>query len=175
MEVRLGSSQPDQGGEVRKVKQIYLHEGQSLIDNDFALLELETPITFSETIQPAKLPQANYDIPDGTMLSSSGWGATFEPQSVWNLRRVELPKVNIDYCLKTNHLNGNHREQKICAGFDEDGKSICIGDYGGPLTTADGTLVGIASFIRDCGKKQYPGIYSRVTTALDWINSIVNN
>lgn len=157
-----------------KVAKIYHHDGNSLIDYDFSLLELETPIAFNETRQPVKLPHADYSVPDGTMLSTFGWGATRHPHQREDfLRRVELPKVDIDYCLQANHLDGKHREQKICAGFQEDGKSICHGDSGGPLMTSDGVLVGVSTFVRQCGMKEYPSVFGKVTSILDWINSIV--
>lgn len=50
------------------------------------------------------------------------------------------------------------------------------GDSGGPLqsVTADGLnrLVGVTSFGRGCGSP-VPGVYTRVSRYLDWIESVV--
>jgi len=46
------------------------------------------------------------------------------------------------------------------------------GDSGGPMIINDGgryTQVGIVSWGIGCGKGQYPGVYTRVTSLLPWI------
>lgn len=48
-------------------------------------------------------------------------------------------------------------------------------DSGGPLVTHNGqsedaVLVGVVSWGFECGKPNYPGVYSRVSMARDWIN-----
>ena len=42
---------------------------------------------------------------------------------------------------------------------------------GGPLTVNDGrwTQVGIVSWGIGCGKGQYPGVYTRITSFMDWL------
>lgn len=63
----------------------------------------------------------------------------------------------------------------VCAAGDERADT-CDGDSGGPLT-AIGTdrvtrIVGITSWGRGCGQPNYPGIYTRVTAVLAWVNHI---
>ncbi|CAG2053116.1 unnamed protein product [Timema podura] len=48
------------------------------------------------------------------------------------------------------------------------GWGVTKGESGGPLM-ADGELVGIVSWGVDCGKPEYPGVYTRVGVLRDWI------
>jgi secreted trypsin-like serine protease len=67
---------------------------------------------------------------------------------------------------------------QLCAGGVE-GKDSCSGDSGGPLmspgiSSRDGRaryyLAGVVSYGPDpCGKKGWPGVYTRVARYTDWI------
>lgn len=52
--------------------------------------------------------------------------------------------------------------------------NVFTDDSGGPLVTYDGqsenaVLVGVVSWGFECGKPNFPGVYSRVSTAREWI------
>lgn len=47
-------------------------------DNDIALMELDSPVTFSDYIRPVCLPAPQHDFPSGTTVWITGWGATRE-------------------------------------------------------------------------------------------------
>lgn len=66
----------------------------------------------------------------------------------------------------------------LCAGDTRSGGNqanlhdACQGDSGGPLVCMKDnrmTLVGIISWGIGCGQKDVPGIYTKVTNYLDWI------
>ena len=55
----------------------------------------------------------------------------------------------------------------ICAGTT--GKGPCHGDSGGPLVDEKGLLIGIVSWGNGCARG-YPGVFTKVSYFLDWIN-----
>lgn len=59
----------------------------------------------------------------------------------------------------------------LCSVFNHF-SSLTQGDSGGPMIVNEGsryTQVGIVSWGIGCGKGQYPGVYTRVTSLLPWI------
>jgi hypothetical protein len=59
----------------------------------------------------------------------------------------------------------------LCAGVPSGGKDSCQGDSGGPIIDSNGVQVGIVSWGYGCGQKEFPGVYSRISGAADWINA----
>jgi secreted trypsin-like serine protease len=139
--------------------------------NDLALVELTGDI--SDTIERVQL-----DAPPavGTRVMAAGWGFMAEKndggQSTLRLREVDVPVVEHGTC-KKSYLNLTDR--MMCAG--EEGKDSCQGDSGGPLFVMNGTTVtqyGVVSRGKGCGRKGFPGVYSRVDRFREWIQQTIN-
>lgn len=81
-------------GEKVKVKRIIQHEmfGDTPIqwDFDLSLIELMTPITFSNTKRVVSLPSSGERVKKGALCFVSGWGATQVSETVYlNILKVK--------------------------------------------------------------------------------------
>ncbi|CAG0879138.1 unnamed protein product [Darwinula stevensoni] len=105
----------------------------------------------------------------------TGWGWTRWQGSESNvLLRVEVPIMSNDDCkTKTRYEAEEIFDSMLCAGYMEGGKDSCKGDSGGPLhhTAPSGRqfLIGIVSWGVGCAQRDFPGVYTRVTKYLKWI------
>lgn len=72
-------------------------------------------------------------------------------------------------------LRGGLADSQLCAWDQKFMKDACKGDSGGPLHAKEDKIdyiVGIVSFGIGCATKD-PGVYTRVSSYIDWIESIV--
>ncbi|KAG8310468.1 Trypsin-like serine protease [Homalodisca vitripennis] len=143
--------------------------------NDIAVLVLDRAVRKSRYIIPVCLPAPSYRFNRfvGEQPTVVGWGTTYYGGKESTVQRqVALPVWKNEDCDKTYFQPIN--ENFICAGLKEGGKDACQGDSGGPLVLKKNgrwMQIGIVSFGNKCGEPGYPGVYTRVTQYLDWINS----
>merc|ERR1712080_432321 len=140
--------------------------------NDIALLKLKEEAVFSDKIKPACLPTAGQTF-HGQSLWVSGWGSTVARSQSKLLMKVYVPAVTKASC-SASYGSSKIEDNNICAGAK--GKDSCQGDSGGPAVWADGAdnqavVVGVVSWGYGCGREGYPGVYTRVSSYLDWIKS----
>ncbi|NWS59481.1 FA10 factor, partial [Chunga burmeisteri] len=143
-------------------------------NNDIALLKLEEPITFSEDVVPACLPEedfANDVLMNQAFGIVSGFGVMFEhTEPVKRMKVLQIPYVDRDTCKLA--LRNVVTENMFCAGYDKDGKDVCQGDGGGPhVTRYNGTyfVTGIISWGEGCGKPGKYGVYTNLSKLLPWV------
>ncbi|XP_037298546.1 trypsin-1 isoform X2 [Manduca sexta] len=158
----------------RKIKRVVRHRGFDMrtLYNDVAVLTLDQPVTFTKNIRPICLASGGRQY-SGQTATVIGWGSLREsgPQpSV--LQEVSIPVWSNAECrLKYGAAApGGIVESMICAG--KASMDSCSGDSGGPLMVNEGGIwnqVGVVSWGIGCGKGQYPGVYTRVTSFLPWI------
>ncbi len=86
---------------------------------------------------------------------------------------VSVPDCDRAYA-SVNRINIG-RDQ-ICAGRGV--TDTCTGDSGGPMMAPDRSgrwnVLGVTSFGVECARRDFPGVYTRVSEFLAWIRSITN-
>ena len=160
--------------------------------NDIALLKLVRPVNIGATINLLCLPDADEEN-EGRRDPSVviGWGLTENGTFSDILQELDLEDIPIDECtdeyrqsfIKRNFSRAqastfNISNSQICAKGPSFGKDSCRGDSGGPLmsTNSNGQWVinGVVSFGNMKCDSEVPGVYTRVSKYLQWIDSIIN-
>ncbi|KAL3209102.1 hypothetical protein MRX96_038324 [Rhipicephalus microplus] len=102
-----------------------------------------------------------------------GWGATqFNGAGSSVLRQAQIPVWAEAECKKSYAQHLPISKAQLCAGDAGAEMDSCQGDSGGPLLLPhEGRyyVVGIVSSGKDCATPNFPGIYTRVSSYLDWL------
>ncbi|CAI5719704.1 unnamed protein product [Hyaloperonospora brassicae] len=146
--------------------------------NDVMVLQLERPSTF----QPVKMAAADDSgFQSGAWATIIGWGSDAEVNGTYpdELHRVDVQLVSDATCAAHVSIDAS----MVCAG-GELNQDACFGDSGGPLVierpgidgTVEDVLIGLPSWSKNdtCGRAGYYGVYSRVSAARAWIDSIIS-
>ncbi|CAH0712890.1 unnamed protein product, partial [Brenthis ino] len=175
-----------------KILRIIVHPSYSAPKKyfDIALMEIEERSYFSSNVQPACL-WGQFDTSElGTSATLTGWGvvetATRRTSVVLQAAVVDI--INSEKCNNLLRSACNRHwcgvlEHQICAGKLAGGVDACQGDSGGPLQVKiplpdndEGSMhyvIGVTSFGIGCALPDLPGVYTRVSSFIDWIESIV--
>ncbi|XP_061416086.1 hyaluronan-binding protein 2-like [Lethenteron reissneri] len=173
------------------VEQIIVHEGwgkgQYEHDNDLALMKLRKVgghcAQESRYVRTACLPQQGEALPADYNCDISGWGATsFKGAGSQELLEAQVKVIATPRCNARQAYNGGITANMLCAGnFERGGVDTCQGDSGGPLVCArpggaEGAppihvLHGVVSFGEGCAQQYKPGVYTRVSRYVTWIQS----
>jgi secreted trypsin-like serine protease len=163
-----------------------IHPGynSATFENDIALWFLPIPIAEDDNFKFATLNEDPTVPADGEELFVSGWGRTVEgdPSSVSPVLLgtivdyVTNEQCQSDYDKSENPPN-TITDDMMCAAMG--GTDTCQADSGGPLMIANGDgpamdppiQVGIVSWGEGCADPDYPGVYTRVSSYIDWIHS----
>jgi len=149
------------------------YSGRPVYDNDFSILILQEPVTWSKEVKPICLPQEIAAAYEGVEAIVSGWGETEYAYSSSVLMETEVTTMSNTECTRPNSIwkPWEITTNMICAF--KPGNDACHGDSGGPLITKESahySLIGVVSFGMPCGAQHnYRGVYARVTARLDWI------
>ncbi|XP_026480939.1 trypsin 5G1-like [Ctenocephalides felis] len=172
LKVRVGSNVHNKGGRLYDIIEIKKHprySDRTKYDFDVALLRIAKPIAYTAcTVVPVTLAETGKEVPEGALVSVTGWGATMigGPGST-QLKAVKVPIVSNEECNKNYTIPGslkdNISDSMFCAGFPEGGKDSCQGDSGGPVVDENRVQVGIVSWGEGCALAGKPGVYAKVS------------
>nr|KAF6460854.1 plasminogen activator, tissue type [Molossus molossus] len=169
-----------------KVEKYILHKefDGDTYNNDIALLRLKSDslqcAEESASVRTVCLPEADLQLPDWTECELSGYGK-HEASSLSYSERLKEAHVRLypsSRCTSQYLSNRTVTSNMLCAGDTRSGGNqanlhdACQGDSGGPLVCMKDnhmTLVGIISWGLGCGQKDVPGVYTKVTNYLNWI------
>uniref|UniRef100_A0A3P9L2F6 Peptidase S1 domain-containing protein n=1 Tax=Oryzias latipes TaxID=8090 RepID=A0A3P9L2F6_ORYLA len=143
-------------------------------NNDIALLQLSSPVTFNSYITPVCLPSTGSTFYSGVKTWVTGWGTIrISLPAPQTLQEVQIPIVGNRRC-KCSYGASSITDNMMCAGLLAGGKDSCQGDSGGPLVIKQNIRwiqAGIVSFGKGCALPNFPGIYTRVSQYQTWINT----
>uniref|UniRef100_A0A1Q3FTV2 trypsin n=1 Tax=Culex tarsalis TaxID=7177 RepID=A0A1Q3FTV2_CULTA len=179
LEIRAGSKNRLQGGEVRTVKWSTLHPNYDRVHlhHDIALLFLNHPMVFGPNVKCIRMPEQDY-MPrardDGFV---AGWGLTNADHDRTKssnypkeLLGVKLPVLGFRTCNRWYNNYTLYQDTQFCAGYPEGKRDACVGDSGGPYVVGR-MQVGVVSWGLSCAKPRQPGVFTDVGMYRNWIET----
>ncbi|XP_055449935.1 serine protease 38 [Psammomys obesus] len=151
------------------------------IGGDVALVQLKSPIIFSDFVLPICLPPYNLNL-NNVSCWTTGWGlVTKEGTTLKTLQEVKLPLIPWFQCQLLYGLTSFLLPEMFCAGDVTNSKTVknvCEGDSGSPLVcklNETWLQIGIVSWGRGCAQPLYPGVFANITYFLNWIHYNLEN
>jgi len=141
---------------------------------------LKTLVEFNANIAPICIPFDVFKEDDLSQRNAfvAGWGTlSYGGPASSKLQEVQVRVWENFRCRDVFRRDVPITTANLCAGDGD--KDACRGDSGGPLMLAHQNgkfyLVGIVSFGKKCAEPGIPGVYTRVTNFLDWIEKNIEN
>lgn len=167
------------------ITSVKMHENFSDVQftNDIAILKLSKKPN-NPLVWPICLPIEN-SLRSNSFVGQNGvvagWGSIYYDGPRSSILLVaDLPVLSESTCQQVFGSATVIDNRIICAGYVTGFKDTCKGDSGGPLMYAEknGKIltyyqIGIISYGYKCAEKGYPGVFTKVTKFLEWIQKNV--
>ncbi|KAL9694484.1 hypothetical protein quinque_013769 [Culex quinquefasciatus] len=156
--------------------------------NDIALVKLQQTTETYNILSPLCLPMDQYTSYGRNLTGQTGiiagWGSTSNRSNTPSptLQWLRLPIVDTTQCATSYARYSVNSRQPIIVSSNQmcvqgqENMDACQGDSGGPLmneaiSSRDRfVLLGLVSFgPRTCGVSNFPGVYTRISSYIDWI------
>ncbi|XP_049777111.1 tryptase beta-2-like [Schistocerca cancellata] len=187
LKVRLGEFDVTDGGEPLRHEEhevagaaLYPGFDNRSLAHDIALLRLRAPARRRPHIDVVCVPRLRAaHPPPGAACVITGWGRrTEDSDHSVVLKEISVPLWKNTDCerMLRRHFGPRYSlpDTAICAGAE--GRDACDGDGGGPLVCEQNGRwyqVGVISFGVGCGRRNTPGVYTRVAMYEQWIMDTV--
>ncbi|GJQ69599.1 hypothetical protein Trydic_g6693 [Trypoxylus dichotomus] len=180
----------EQGAQARKIKTIYVHEDYrghlTKYRDDIALIEVEE-FEITQLVQLVCIDWENIyeknDFKEDNKAVIAGWGFTTggtTPPEV--LKKIIVPFRSSDTCSQFKNkdfFRYYHSTDKICAGYEDQGYTICTGNSGGGLVFqslprkyfVQGLLSLTPRSLEGCNATRY-GLFTKVSRYISWLEAI---
>ncbi|XP_063059641.1 transmembrane protease serine 4b [Engraulis encrasicolus] len=177
--VVLGRTEMGSSGGV-PVDKIVIHSSYKQTSNDYdiTLLHLSKPVKPRDSVHPVCLPPYHLPLKTGEPLMVTGWGLLQENGELAHvLQKAVVPLIDKKSCSQPSVYSTSITSRMLCAGYMEGDVDSCQGDSGGPLVylTSHWQLVGVVSWGIGCARDNRPGVYTNVSTLLEWIHTVIQN
>jgi len=139
-------------------------------NNDFMLVILDG----RSQMNPICLANERTVLDGGQKLHVLGFGLTELGELSESLLETDMNYMNNTSCNDVYKSLNEITNNMLCTDTSDEGKDACKGDSGGPLivqgrNNMEDVLVGVVSWGAGCAK--YPGVYSRITSVIEWIEN----
>ncbi|ODN00098.1 Plasma kallikrein, partial [Orchesella cincta] len=142
-------------------------------EHDICLIKLSESVVFTSYINPICLRQTGCPFVDRRGYIT-GWGSfNLTEHTEDALKESEVVVVSNEICAK-NYSSEDIpvTDNMLCAALP--GEDPCKGDSGGPLivkgsNNEDYTQIGIISHGEGCAVQDFPAIFTRVSSYINWI------
>lgn len=125
--MRVGANFASHGGKVYRVAKGTIHPKHFGLNNDVAVLELESLLEFSQSVNKIALPEAgDVELEADTVVNITGYGDTAPSRRKQRLQAVQVPIVSRDDCKEAYEPDVEVSEDMVCAGvLGTGGKDSC--------------------------------------------------
>merc|ERR1712037_419142 len=124
---------------------------ERILDNDFAILRLANPVTFTNEVSPACLPADLSNTFAGVLATVTGWGTLSSGGSQPTVLQEVDVTVTTNTACENAYGSSMITANMICAA--DSGKDSCQGDSGGPMIAPENgrqALIGVVSWGYGC-------------------------
>lgn len=183
--IGVDDSRNENSGVIIGIKKIIPHPAYkpSKMYADIALVELVSAVTFSVSIRPACLFQDDVQLATAWNSGWNAWNAAGEQSDL--LLKAELDLINNSECTNVynnvRELPDGIRQNMLCANDSHRqwDRGTCLGQSGSPLQTRDPIynclyqVIGITSLGLNCAIINTPGVYTKVSYYIPWIENMI--
>ncbi|XP_065359806.1 trypsin-like [Calliphora vicina] len=164
-EIHAGTTYIETKGLIRKVRKwmVPLEFNFFTVDMDVAIVELDRPL-YSRSVRPIEIDYSPLQESEEVVIAGWGLKSEYPLAKLSNeLQAVKVSLTSYEECLKAYLPHNNITQNMFCA-IGSWGSDACQGDSGGPAIRR-GKQVGIVSWGYRCGSPEYPGVYTKLSSA----------